>query len=260
VQNPESRQTFAKTSVARAERVCDDPITDHDSVGGAMVARLIAHTLIWCSIMAATLFAAAGTLAWSLAWVFLAEMAVLFLICGGWLARRDPALLAERLAPPIQTHQTAADRILLTIFIIAMFGALALMALDAVRFKWSSVPRWVQAIGEIILLLSMWICVRTLSENTFAAPVVKIQEDRGQSVITTGPYRIVRHPLYSGTILFFVGTTLLLGAWWGLAATLVLVVLLGIRIRFEEKALRNGLAGYGAYMARVRYRLIPLVW
>ncbi len=260
MQNPRSGQTLAKTFIARVGSVCDDPKTDNDSVGGVMVARLIAHTLIWCGVMAATLFVAAGTLAWPRAWMFLAEMAVLFLICGGWLARRDPALLAERLAPPIQTRQTAADRILLTIFIIAMFGALAVMALDAVRFEWSAVPGWVQAIGEIILLLSMWICVRTLSENTFAAPVVKIQEDRGQSVITTGPYRFVRHPLYSGTILFFVGTALLLGAWWGLAATLVLVVLLGIRIQYEEKALRNGLAGYGAYMARVPYRLIPLVW
>jgi protein-S-isoprenylcysteine O-methyltransferase Ste14 len=225
-----------------------------------MVVRLIAHIFMWCGIMGLVLFLAAGTLSWPRAWFFVSEMIVLFLISGLWLARRDPALLHERLAAPIQKAQPAADKILLTIFILTMFGAFALMALDAVRFGWSSVPWLVQAAGELILLLSIWICLQTLRENTFAAPVVKIQEDRGQWVITTGPYRFVRHPLYTGTILFFVGTTLMLGAWSGLVAALVLTVLLGIRIRIEEKALRTGLIGYDDYAASVRYRLIPLVW
>ena len=168
-------------------------------------------------------------------------MIVLSLVGGLWLARHDPALVQERLAPPIQKDQPTADKILLTVIILVIFGALVLMALDAVRFGWSSVPPWVQAIGELILLLSMWISFRTLRENSFAAPVVKIQKDRGQTVISTGPYRYVRHPMYAGALIFFVGTSLLLGSWWGLAAVLVLAVLLGIRIQIEEKALRAGL-------------------
>jgi protein-S-isoprenylcysteine O-methyltransferase Ste14 len=118
----------------------------------------------------------------------------------------------------------------------------------------------VQVIGNVILLLSAWNNFQTMRENTFAANVVKIQEGRGHTVIATGPYRYVRHPMYAGYIFFFVGTSLLLGAWWGLAAVLVLAVLLGIRIQIEESALRVGLKGYDDYAARVRYRLVPLLW
>jgi len=99
-----------------------------------------------------------------------------------------------------------------------------------------------------------------MRENSFAAPVVKIQEDRGQTVVTTGLYGHVRHPMYAGAIVFLIGTSLLLGSWWGLVGVLGLAVLLGLRIQIEEKTLRAGLQGYGDYAAQVRYRLIPLVW
>ncbi|TIU21041.1 MAG: isoprenylcysteine carboxylmethyltransferase family protein, partial [Mesorhizobium sp.] len=111
-----------------------------------------------------------------------------------------------------------------------------------------------------VLLVGIWICYLTMLENSFAAPVVKIQDERGQRVITTGPYSYVRHPMYAGAILYFAGTALLLGSWWGLASVLVFIVLLAIRTFIEEKALRAGLRGYDDYAAAVRYRLIPLVW
>jgi protein-S-isoprenylcysteine O-methyltransferase Ste14 len=115
-------------------------------------------------------------------------------------------------------------------------------------------------VGALILLVGTWICYWTMRENSFAAPVVKIQRDRGQTVITTGPYAHVRHPMYGGALLYFVGTSLLLGSWWGLVAVLVLAALLAIRIAIEEKALRAGLQGYDDYAVRVRYRLVPLIW
>src|SRR6202030_933487 len=225
-----------------------------------MVLRLIVQTLVWYGAMGLALFLAAGTTDWIGAWVFLAQMIGFSLVGGLWLARHDPDLVRERLALPIQKDQPAADKILVTVIILAVFGAFVLMALDAVRFGWSSVPPWVQAIGELILLLSLWIGFKTLRENSFAAPVVKIQKARGQTVITTGPYRHVRHPMYVGALLFVAGASLLLGSWWGLAAVLVLAVLLGIRIQIEETALRGGLEGYDEYAARVPYRLITLVW
>jgi len=225
-----------------------------------MVVMLVVQTLLLYGTMGLVLFLAAGTTDWPVAWIFLAEMIIVFLGGGLWLARYDPALLKERLAPPIQKDQPIADKILLTVFILVIFGTLVLVALDAVRFGASFVPPWVQAVGNIVLLLSVFICFQTMRENTFAAPVVKIQEARGQTVVATGPYRHVRHPMYAGTIMFFVGTSLLLGSWWGLASVLVLVVLLGIRIGVEEKELRAGLKGYDDYAARVRHRLIPLVW
>jgi protein-S-isoprenylcysteine O-methyltransferase Ste14 len=100
----------------------------------------------------------------------------------------------------------------------------------------------------------------TMRTNSFAAPVVKIQKDRGQAVITTGPYSFVRHPLYFGALFYIAGTSLVLGSWWGLAAVPILAVLFGIRIGIEEKVLRAGLAGYDDYARRVRWRLVPLVW
>jgi protein-S-isoprenylcysteine O-methyltransferase Ste14 len=225
-----------------------------------MIARLIVQIFVWYGAMALALFLAAGTLEWPGAWLFLIEMVVLSFLVGGRLAKHDPALLRERLAAPIQKDQSPADKVLLTIVILFIFGSLVVMALDAVRFGWSSVPSWVQAIGALILLLSVWIGYRTMRENSFAAPVVKIQRERGQTVITTGPYRYVRHPFYASALIFAIGATLLLGSWWGLVSVTMLAVLLGIRIGIEEKALRTALPGYEDYAASVRYRLIPLIW
>jgi protein-S-isoprenylcysteine O-methyltransferase Ste14 len=225
-----------------------------------MRTNLIVQTLVWYGAIGLVLFLAAGTADWPGAWIFLAEMIVISLVGGLWLARHDPGLIRERLASPIQKDQPTADKILLPVILLAMVAALVLMALDAVRFGWSSAPPPVQAVGELILLLSIWISLRTLRANSFAAPVVKIQADRRQTVVTTGPYGHVRHPMYAGALLFFAGTSLLLGSWSGLAVVPVLAVLLGIRIQIEEKALRAGLEGYDAYAAHVRDRLIPRVW
>jgi protein-S-isoprenylcysteine O-methyltransferase Ste14 len=225
-----------------------------------MVVRLTVQTLVSFGIMGLLLFLAAGTADWPAAWVFLVEMIVLSIVGGLWLIRHDPALVQERLAPPIQKGQPTADKVLLPVIILEISGAIVLMALDAVRFAWSSVPFWVQAVGDLLLLLSIWISFQTLGENSFAAPVVKVQESRGQTVISSGPYRHVRHPMYAGVLMFLVGTSLLLGSWWGLITMPVLALLLAVRIQIEEKALRAGLRGYEDYARRVRYRLIPLIW
>jgi protein-S-isoprenylcysteine O-methyltransferase Ste14 len=137
---------------------------------------------------------------------------------------------------------------------------LALMGLDAMRFRWSSMPVWLQALGALALLLSIWICFRTMLENSFAAPVVKIQEERGQRVISTGPYAYVRHPMYFGAVFYFLSIALLLGSWWGFVFAFVLIGILCVRIPIEERTLRAGLRGYDEYTERVRYRLIPLIW
>ncbi|TPK42778.1 isoprenylcysteine carboxylmethyltransferase family protein [Mesorhizobium sp. B2-5-4] len=224
-----------------------------------MISKLILQTFLWFGVMGALLFLSAGTLYWPGAWVYLVMMVGLSLTLGVVLARRDPGLMNERLSSPIQKNQTAADKILLSILLLAILGWQIFMGFDF-RFGWSAVPVWVQVIGAAVVLLSIWIRYLTMVVNSFAAPVVKIQEERGQRVITTGPYSYVRHPRYAGAILFFAGTALLLGSWWGLASVLVFVVLLAIRTFIEEKTLRTGLRGYDDYAAQVRYRLIPLVW
>jgi protein-S-isoprenylcysteine O-methyltransferase Ste14 len=225
-----------------------------------VIVRLVIQTFAWVGTLGALLFLAAGTAHWPEAWIFLIGFTVLGLGLGSSLARRDPGLLEERLRSPIQKNQKGADKILLTVLILLMYAWLAFMALDAVRFGWSRVPRWVEGFGALGVLLSTWIGYRALRANPFAAPVVKIQKERGQRIVTTGPYRYVRHPMYGGALLWFIGLPLLLGSWWGLAAAPVFLVLLVIRIRIEEKALRNELQGYAAYAEQVRYRLVPLIW
>ena len=225
-----------------------------------MIVRMIVQTFIWFGAMAILLFLAAGTLAWPGAWAYLILMIMLSFTLGIDLARRDPGLLQERMGSPLQRDQPAADKVLLIVLLLFIFAWLVLMGLDAKRFAWSSVPALVQMLGALIILWSIWFCYRTMRENSFAAPVVKLRRERGQRVISTGPYAFVRHPMYFGAAFYFISVALLLGSWWGVIFAFVLIGLLCVRIPIEEKSLRAGLEGYEEYAARVRYRLIPHVW
>jgi protein-S-isoprenylcysteine O-methyltransferase Ste14 len=224
-----------------------------------MIAKLLLQNLIWIVAMGALLFVAAGTLHWPAAWVFLAAMAILGVSGGLWLARTDPALLAERMRPMMQDDQPAADKKFMLVF-----GAVALIWFIAIgldrRLHASAIPEALQALGLIILVLSSGFIMWVMRANSFAAPVIKLQTERGHRVISTGPYAWVRHPMYSGTVLFFVGTPLLLGSWWGVALSPSFIVLFAVRSGIEERALLAGLSGYTDYAARVRSRLLPGVW
>ena len=224
-----------------------------------MIAKLLLQNTITTAGMGALLFACAGTMHWPSAWVFLATCALLGPLCGWWLYRVDPALLAERLRPVLQKDQPAADKAFMIVFVIAMLAWLAAMGLDR-RTQFSDMPVAFQALGLVLFVLSTLFILWVFRENSFAAPVVKLQAERAQRVVSTGPYAHVRHPMYSGMILFFAGVPLLLGSWWGLVMAPVIVVLFAIRIGIEERTLREGLPGYSNYMTRVRYRLLPGIW
>jgi protein-S-isoprenylcysteine O-methyltransferase Ste14 len=139
-------------------------------------------------------------------------------------------------------------------------GWLMLMGLDAVRYRWSEVPLILQAAGAILLWLGCYLVYLTLKANSYAAPVVKVQKERGHSVATTGPYAYVRHPMYAGALLVLAGTPLLLGSWWSLAGSAILSMLIGLRAVLEERTLKAELEGYADYATRVRYRLLPHLW
>ncbi|RLT43999.1 MAG: isoprenylcysteine carboxylmethyltransferase family protein [Chloroflexi bacterium] len=128
------------------------------------------------------------------------------------------------------------------------------------RFRWSMVPMFVQALGAVGEVVAFAIIGRVFRENTFLAPVVRVQEERGQTVVSTGPYAVVRHPMYAGALILFLATPLLLGSWWGLAAAVALTAAMSLRIPLEERELRRSLPGYAEYALRVRYRLLPGVW
>jgi protein-S-isoprenylcysteine O-methyltransferase Ste14 len=141
---------------------------------------------------------------------------------------------------------------------LAFFFWLALMGVDAQRFRWSLTTQSLQGVGLLLIGFSVWVGWRIFMVNSFAAPVAKIQP--GQSVIATGPYAIVRHPMYAGAMAFFVGAPLMLGSWLGLAVAPFLIAGLGWRAISEERMLRASLPGYDEYAARVRYRFVPRLW
>jgi protein-S-isoprenylcysteine O-methyltransferase Ste14 len=224
-----------------------------------MIGKWLFQTFAWIVLFAVLLFVPAGTLHWPGAWIFLGFMTASGLGFGGWLARRDPALLAERMRSPIQRDQPAADKKLLAVFFLVILIWFVTMGLDE-RFHPDRMPVAWQALGLALLILSSCFIMWVFLENSFAAAVVRLQSERGHHVISTGPYAFVRHPMYSAAVLFMAGIALLLGSWWGTAMSPVFAILFGIRIRIEEHTLITGLPGYAEYAARVRHRLVPGLW
>jgi protein-S-isoprenylcysteine O-methyltransferase Ste14 len=226
----------------------------------ALLGKALLEVLAEFAVFAALLLVSAGTLLWPAGWVFLAIFFGFALAIVLWLAREDPELLAERMSSPVQRGQPLWDKVFVAAVMVFFVAWLIVMPLDAVRFGWSEVPDWLQILGALGLVLSLYIMFLTFRENAYLALVVKLQEERGQRVVSTGPYRYVRHPMYASMFLFFPAAALLLGSWWGLLPCAVLLSLLVWRIPLEERVLENGLAGYDEYERNVRYRLIPHVW
>ena len=223
--------------------------------------KLLVGEMIYLFLFfALPLFLAAGTIAWLAGWIFMALFFGFVLAITLWLFRYNPDLLKERMTIT-RSDQKAWDKIFMFgLAYIAFLGWLVLMPLDAVRFHWSQVPAWLQIVGALVLLCAFYLFFATYRENSYLSPMVRIQEDRGQTVVSTGPYHYVRHPMYAAALLLFISTSLLLGSWYGVLGGLILAVLIAVRAVLEERALRKELAGYDAYMAQVKYRLIPYVW
>jgi protein-S-isoprenylcysteine O-methyltransferase Ste14 len=226
----------------------------------AMTVRMLIRFIVWLAALAVLLFGAAGTIRWPAGWVLLILMTGSGVAITSWLARHDLDLLAERMGSIWQKDQERWDKVVLTAFAALWAVWFVLMALDAGRWHPAQMPLWLQGIGVIGYLASMYFTWLTFRENSFAAPVVKIQTARKQHVITTGPYAIVRHPMYAAALLSFVATPLVLGSWLGLVFAPLLVIALAIRTVKEEATLTEKLEGYSDYAARVRYRFIPGIW
>ena len=227
---------------------------------GVKVGQLVAQIVGMAVVFALALFLPAGTFAWPAGWAFLTLFFGFVVALSYWLLRFDPELLAERMTGVGHPNQKTWDKIFLALTGFAFFAWLALMALDAVRFRWSAVPPWLQGLGALLLLGSFYLFYLTFRENTYLSPAVRVQTERAQTVVSTGPYSCVRHAMYSAFILFTLGTALLLGSWCGLLGALLLIGMVARRAVLEERVLREELEGYSAYMTRVRYRFVPYVW
>lgn len=211
-------------------------------------------------VFALTLFLAAGTAAWLAGWSFLLLFFGFTVALSGWLLRHNPGLLTERMTGVGKADQKTWDKVFYVVLNLVFLAWLVVMPLDAVRFHWSQLPDWLQVVGAVMLLSSFYLFFLTFRENAYLSPAVRIQTERQHTVVSTGPYRYVRHPMYATAIIFLVGTTLLLGSWYGLVVVVMLTVGIAVRAIQEERTLRVELPGYDRYLAQVKYRLIPYVW
>lgn len=174
----------------------------------------------------------AGIRAWLSAWVFLGLWFGFWLFILIWLYIQNPELFWERMLTTT-TGQKLWDKILGPLLYGAIFLWLLFTAFDAGRFHWSSVPQSVEIVGTFILGVSFVLFFLTFRANSYLSPVVRVHEDREQVVITTGPYRFARHPMYAATLMFFLGTPLLLGAWYGVLASPMVAAVLAWRAVLE---------------------------
>ncbi|HEX5691459.1 MAG TPA: isoprenylcysteine carboxylmethyltransferase family protein, partial [Roseiflexaceae bacterium] len=193
-------------------------------------------------------------------WAFLLLFFGFTIALSLWLLRHNPALLTERMTGIGKQDQKRWDKVFFALANVIFLAWLLIMPLDAVRFGWSNMPLALQLLGVAMMLLSFYLFFLVFRENSYLSPAVRIQSDREQTVVSTGPYRYVRHPMYATAILFLTGTTLLLGSWYGLVLVLLLTIAIAVRALAEERTLRGELPGYADYQSQVKYHLIPFIW
>ena len=216
--------------------------------------RALCAALVGFLLLGVLLFLPAGSFRYAGAWLFLALLFLPMLILGAVLLIKSPALLEKRLS---HKEKEKAQR-----GVIALSGMLfpigfVLSALDF-RFGWSRVPLWLTVLSSALFLIGYGLYAEVMRENAYLSRTVEVQEN--QTVISSGLYGIVRHPMYLATLLMFLPLPLILGSFWGLIPFSLYPLVLVIRIRNEEAVLTEGLDGYADYRNKVRYRLLPFIW
>jgi protein-S-isoprenylcysteine O-methyltransferase Ste14 len=226
-----------------------------------LIVRWLLRIIFGLAIFALLLFLPAATLHWWRAWLLLGVIFMGMVGAVVSLARGHQGLLKERLKPPVQMGQPLADRIIVVLYGVAILGLMVFIPLDVFRFHLMGKPGPLVSSLGLALFLSGWsIVYLALRENAFAALAVRHQEERQQTVIDTGVYSIVRHPMYAGSVLAWVGIPLWLESYPAALLAGVPIATVALRTIFEERFLRRELNGYEAYMDKVRYRLIPFLW
>jgi len=205
----------------------------------------------------ALIFIPAGTFHYWQGWAYVVTWAIVGSAYTAYLAKHDPALLKRRSQGGISQEKEPAQKTVV-FFLFAAFIALIVLAPLDVRFGWSHLPWYTSACGDILIAISFYIFYLVSKVNTYAAANVRVEE--GQKVISTGVYSLIRHPMYSGGLLFLAGTPIALGSSWSLLFLPLFFLILYFRMANEEKVLARDLEGYTGYMQKVRYRLVPFVW
>jgi protein-S-isoprenylcysteine O-methyltransferase Ste14 len=221
------------------------------------VIKLLASLVALILVFGALIFAAAGTLDFWQAWLFLACYFAASLVVCLWLSRNDPALLQRRMKGGPFAEGEQNQKIIMSITSLGFVALLVVPGVDH-RFGWSHMPGTIAVLGDLLLLAGWFGILGVFRANTYAAATIQVAS--GQRVISTGPYAIVRHPMYATAVLMLLGIPLALGSWWGVLVLIALLPALAWRLIDEERVLLRDLDGYDKYRRRVRYRLVPYLW
>jgi len=208
-------------------------------------------------VLALALFLSAGSLSYWQAWVYLADFAGCTILITAYLIKNDRELLAGRVqAGPVAETQKS-QQIIQSLASLFFIGVFIVPGLDF-RFGWSHVPAAFSLIADGIVALGFYFVFLVFRENSFTRATIEVSA--GQKVVTTGPYAIVRHPMYAGALLLVLFTPVALGSWVGVPFAIPLILVIIARLLDEEKFLKANLTGYEEYYQKVRYRLVPYVW
>jgi protein-S-isoprenylcysteine O-methyltransferase Ste14 len=207
--------------------------------------------------MGLVIFIPAGTLDYWQAWLYLFVFSIVALLTTIDLIKNDPELLQRRMRGGPAAEKRTAQQVIMLFTSLAFIGLLVIPGLDR-RFGWSEMSPVIVILGEALVVLGFYFIFRVYRENTYTSATIEVAVD--QKVIQTGPYAMVRHPMYASALLYLVGTPLALGSYWGLLPFVAVIPFLIWRLIDEEKMLVQELAGYKEYRQRVRYRLVPGLW
>jgi protein-S-isoprenylcysteine O-methyltransferase Ste14 len=219
--------------------------------------KAFARLLILFLVMAALLFLTAGTIRYWQGWAYLAVFFGASFLITLYLAKNDPALLKRRLSAGPWAEKEQAQKFIMAFASVGFIALIVVPALDF-RFGWSAVPLPIVAAADVLVAIGYAIIFLVYKENTFTSATIEVADD--QRVISTGPYALVRHPMYAGGLLYLLGTPLALGSWWGLVPFAATLPFLIWRLFDEEAFLSRNLLGYAQYRNKVRFRLLPGVW
>ena len=211
---------------------------------------LAVFTMLW--------FGVAGRVTWWQGWAFLLTFIIYVSILVWRLSKVNPELVRERNLPADKAE--AWDRVVMGIYTVILVVLLIVSALDGGRYAWSAIPLGIQMIGWILLIAAGVIVWHVMMTNAYLSSWARIQDDRGQVVIQEGMYCHIRHPMYLGIMVSFLGIPLMLNSWWAMIPSVVIVGLFVFRTYREDQMLIDNLAGYAEYTKKVRYRLLPGIW